>query len=85
MAIKFNKHLVNIARDECSRVYVDLETPEKYISSLRGYIGDRLRIYVTGWNYEIPVIIKSNAELKIWLKNHLSETYYGIEYAMPII
>ena len=85
MAIKFDKEYVNVARKEFCKVYVDRITPESVIGSSRAYIGDRIRIYMTGWYYENPIIFKTNEGFKKWLREYLNTSYEGIEFAKPVL
>jgi len=61
--MRFDKDMVDKARQIYHTVYVDQETPEAYIGSTSGYDGDRIRIYRTGWDYESEIIIRNNDEL----------------------
>ena len=65
---KFDKELIDNLRKICYRVYVDKETPEQYIGSLRGYTGDRVRIYIDGCDYEEAVICHTDEELRAVIK-----------------
>ena len=85
MAIKFDKKYVDVARKEFYMVLVDKETPEQYIGSLTGYAGDRIRIYASEWHYDEPVIFRSNAAFKKWLKEELDAGYDGIEFLKPAL
>lgn len=62
--MKFNKNLIDKARQLFHKVYVDLETPEKFIGDDKGYIGDRVRIYATGWQYEVAETFRDNESLE---------------------
>lgn len=81
--INFDKTAIDILRRECYKVYIDIETKTEYNGSLTGYTGDRIRIYITSWDYEDPEIIRTNDELKKCTKECISDFYDGIEDFIP--
>ena len=69
----FDKQLIDDLRKICHLVYVDEETPEKYIGKLKGYDGDRVRIFVGDWEYEEATICYSDGDLRAVLRELLAE------------
>lgn len=81
--INFDKTAIDILRRECYKVYIDIETKTEYNGSLTGYTGDRIRIYTTSWDYEDPEIIRTNNDLKKYVKEYIPGLYDGIEEFIP--
>ena len=78
MAIRFDRDYVDIAREEFHKVYVDDETATEFIGSETGYVGDRIRIYVTDWEYETPETFRTNEEFMKWMNDFIFG-FYGLE------
>ena len=69
----FNAKLLDILRANCHKVYVDKISEDGYqfIGDENSYIGNRIRVYITDFEYEEPDIIKENSELKNYVENQL--------------
>ncbi len=67
---QFNPYLIREARAIFSRVYVDQETETAYIGSETATEGDRVRVYISGFEYEEPAIIRTNEELRDLVWDH---------------
>lgn len=71
--MKFDKKLLQEARQLFYRVYVDKLTADKtaYEGSTTATEGDRVRIYPTSWEYEPEITFNSNEELKTYIDEHI--------------
>ena len=67
--MKFDKKLLQEARQMFYRVYVDKLNADKtaYEGSTTATEGDRVRIYPTSWEYESEITFNSNEELKTYI------------------
>ena len=67
--MKFDKKLLQEARQLFYRVYVDKLSADKtaYKGSTTATEGDRVRIYPTSWEYEPEITFNSNEELKTYI------------------
>ena len=67
--MKFDKKLLQEARQLFYRVYVDKLSADKtaYKGSTTATEGDRVRIYPTSWEYETEMVFYNNEELKTYI------------------
>ena len=72
--MKFDKKLLQEARQLFYRVYVDKLTADKtaYEGSTTATEGDRVHIYPTSWEYEPDITFNSNEELKAYIDEHIN-------------
>lgn len=66
--VQFDETELAVARANFPTVFVDREMPECYVGSRTATAGDRVRIYLTGWDYEEPEVFRTNEELLAWMK-----------------
>lgn len=69
----FDKQLIDTLRKICHRVYVDTKTDDAYIGKLDSYTGDRVRIFLDGWEFEESTICYSDDDLRAVLKEFEAE------------
>ena len=60
----FSKNLLMRACKLFYRVYVDKAEGAYFVPSQNGTVGVRVRLYSTSWDYETPIIVYTNADLK---------------------
>ena len=71
--MKFDKKLLQEARQMFYRVYVDKLNVDKtaYEGSTTATEGDRVRIYCTSCEYDPEIVFNSNEDLKIYIDEHI--------------
>ena len=72
--MKFNRKLLQEARQLFYRVYVDKLSADKtaYEGSTTATEGDRVRIYPTSWEYEPEMVFYNNEELKTYIDEYIN-------------
>ena len=72
--MKFDKKLLQEARQMFYRVYVDKLNADKtvYEGSTTATEGDRVRIYPTSWEYDAEIVFYNNEELKTYIDEDIN-------------
>ena len=72
--MKFNRKLLQEARQLFYRVYVDKLSADKtaYIGSTTATEGDRVRIYPTSCEYDPEITFNSNENLKTYINEYIN-------------